>query len=269
MAAMLAAFARVVREKPRGAANLVMACSVDEEHTFLGVQYLVKNGIKADMAVVAEPTLLNIVHAHKGVVRWHVTAHGRSCHSSSPEQGTNAIYRMGRLLTGIERYAEHLRSTTKDDLLGPATLSVGRIEGGTSVNTVPDRCRIEVDRRLIRGERPEQAPVQLKEYLMEEAGIDFPFDCPAPWMGKAALSPEGAEELIARLGDAINQTRGSHKVHAVPYGTDASTLAAAGIPSVVFGPGDIAKAHTVDEWVPLDEVEQASEILYRLACTAG
>jgi acetylornithine deacetylase/succinyl-diaminopimelate desuccinylase family protein len=269
MASMLAAFARIVREKPRGAANVVMACSVDEEHTFLGVQVLVKNGIKGDMAVVAEPTQLNIVHAHKGVARWHLTATGRSCHSSSPEQGTNAIYRMGRLLTGIEKYAEHLRTTTVDALLGPATLSVGRIEGGTSVNTVPDRCRIEIDRRLVRGEVAEQAPVQLKEYLLKEAGIDFPFDCPAPWMGKSALSPEGTEKLIALLGEAINQVRGSHRVHAVPYGTDASTLADAGIPSVVFGPGDIAKAHTVDEWVPLDEVEQAAEILYRFARAAG
>ena len=58
---------------------------------------------------------------------------------------------------------------------------------------------------------------------------------------------------------------GAHEVHPVPYGTDASTLAGAGIPCVVFGPGDIARAHTCDEWVPLDEVEQAAEILYRLA----
>ena len=82
----------------------------------------------------------------------------------------------------------------------------------------------------------------------------------------AALTPHGADELLGALGQAIDQCRGSHRIHAVPYGTDASTLAAGGIPSVVFGPGDIAKAHTADEWVPLDEVEQASEILYRLAC---
>ncbi len=251
--------------KNRGAANVIMACSVDEEHTFLGVQHLVKNGIAADMAVVAEPTLLNIVHAHKGVARWVLTAMGRSCHSSTPEQGTNAIYQMGRLLGGIAKYADHLRETTNDPLLGPATLSVGRIEGGTSVNTVPDRCHIEVDRRLVRGEVLERASAQLKEYLQTEGGIDFPFDCPAPWMGMPALNPEGSEQLIARLGAAIDAVRGSHRVHAVPYGTDASTLALAGIPSVVFGPGDIAKAHTVDEWVPLDEVEQASEILFRLA----
>jgi acetylornithine deacetylase ArgE len=265
MAAMLAAFARVVREKPRGAASVVMACSVDEEHTFLGARRLVEDGLKADMAVVAEPTGLNIVHAHKGVVRWHLSTVGRSCHSSSPEQGVNAIYRMGRLLTAVERYAGELRASRSDPLLGPPTLSVGRIEGGSSVNTVPDRCRVEVDRRVVPGEDPLEAPGQLADFL-RRSGIDFPFECSEPWMSKAALSPRGSEELVRRLGEFINAVVGSHRVMAVPYGTDASTLAEAGIPSVVFGPGDIAKAHTCDEWVPLDEVEQASEVLYRLAC---
>jgi acetylornithine deacetylase len=80
-----------------------------------------------------------------------------------------------------------------------------------------------------------------------------------------ALADKGSEDLVAKLGAAIDSVVGSHEVQAVPYGTDASTLAEAGVPSVVFGPGDIARAHTCDEWVPLDEVEQASEILYRLA----
>lgn len=265
MAAMLATFARCVREKPAGAASLIMACTVDEEFTFTGVLELVKRGLKADLAVVAEPTQLNIVHAHKGVVRWHLATTGRSCHSSAPEQGVNAIYRMGRVLQGIARYADALRTSVIDPLLGPATMSVGRIEGGTSVNTVPDRCRIEIDRRVVGGEEPLQAPEQFLKFLRDEAGIDFPLDSELPWMNKSALTPELSGPLIERLGRAIDAVKGSHKVHAVPYGTDASTIADAGIPSVVFGPGDIAKAHTVDEWVPLDEVQQASDILYRLA----
>src|SRR5262249_31447687 len=129
--------------------NLIMACTVDEEHTFLGVQRLVRDGLKADGAIVAEPTGLSIVHAHKGAVRWHVDTAGRACHSSSPEKGINAIYRMGRILPIIERYANKLLEGPKDPDLGTATLSVGRIEGGASVNTVPDRCCVEIDRRLI------------------------------------------------------------------------------------------------------------------------
>jgi acetylornithine deacetylase len=270
MAAMLAAFARVVREKPRGAARLIMACSVDEEHTFLGVQRLARDDFRSNGgpvgAVVAEPTDLRIVNAHKGVVRWTVTTSGRSCHSSRPELGINAIYRMAHLLPFVEEYAAQLRASRSDPQLGPATLSVGRIEGGVSVNTVPDRCAVEIDRRLLPGEDPRAAPGQLAAYLRERAPADLPFESTEPWLHCPALSAQGSADLVARLGKAVEAVTGRHEVVTVPYGTDASTLAEVGIPSVVFGPGDIARAHTCDEWVPLDEVEQASEILYRLAC---
>jgi acetylornithine deacetylase len=265
MASMLAAFARVVREKPANAANLVMACTVDEEHTFLGVQHLMKAGLRADMAVVAEPTQMKIVHAHKGVVRWHLMTTGRSCHSSAPEQGINAIYRMGKVLIAVERFADKLRASRTDPLLGPPTISVGRIEGGTSVNTVPDRCRVEVDRRLIPGEDPMAAPGQLTAYLRDEAKLDVPFEASPPWLHCPSLSPDRSAEVIARLGAAVDSVRGKHEVCAVPYGTDASTIALGGVPSVVFGPGDIAQAHTCDEWVDLAELEAASEVLYRFA----
>jgi acetylornithine deacetylase/succinyl-diaminopimelate desuccinylase family protein len=267
LAAMLAAFARIVRERPAGACNLIMACSVDEEYTFLGVQRLVRD-LKADGAIVAEPTQLEIVNAHKGVVRWFINTAGRSCHSSSPDQGVNAIYRMGRLLVGIEKYAAGLHLQRKHERLGAATLSVGRIEGGTSANVVPDRCRIEVDRRVLPGEDPLAAPDDLVAFLRDREKIDFPFECERPWMSKTPLSDRGSEPLADWLGGAIDQVCGGHRVTAVPYGTDASTLAAAGVPAVVFGPGNIAQAHTSDEWVPLAEVAQAAEILYRLALSA-
>jgi acetylornithine deacetylase ArgE len=267
MASMLACFARLAREKPAGRCNVIMACSVDEEHTMLGVRELAKRGLKADFAVVAEPTQLNIVHAHKGVVRWYLSTAGRSCHSSAPEQGVNAIYRMGHLLAAIEKFAEQVRAGRPDPLLGPATLSVGRIEGGTSVNTVPDFCRIEVDRRLLPGETPSDALQGLLTHL--RGALDFQVTVEPMGIEMPALSPQGSDEICKLLGAAIDAERGSHKVHPVPYGTDAATLAAAGIPSVVFGPGDIARAHTCDEWVPIDEVEQAAQILYRLASTLG
>jgi acetylornithine deacetylase len=266
IAAMLAAFARHVRERPRGACNLILACSVDEEHTFLGAQKLVQEGLQADMAVVAEPTSLKIVNAHKGVVRWHVATQGRACHSSAPEQGQNAIYAMARLLESVEKYTAKLSASRADLRLGPPTLSVGRIEGGSSVNTVPDYCRIEVDRRLIPCENPQQAWEDFRTFLENETRKQVSFDCSEPWHSAQPLSSRGSETLVRDLGAAIDALRGTHEVIAVPYSTDAAVIAAAGIPSVVFGPGDIARAHTCDEWVPLDEVEQASEVLYRLAC---
>jgi acetylornithine deacetylase len=267
MAAILTAFARLMREKPAGAANLILACTVDEEHTFLGVQKLIQTGVKAFGAVVAEPTSLKIVHTHKGAVRWYVSTPGQACHSSSPEKGINAIYRMGRLLGGIERYAGRLSASKPDPYLGAPSLSVGRIEGGTSVNTVPDRCRIEIDRRLIPGEEPLEALRQFEDFLKTEEKIDFPFECSDHWLAMTPLhwkGPESKGELVARLGAAIDKVRGGHEVVAVPYGTDAAPLAAAGIPAVVFGPGDIAQAHTRDEWVSLEQVDQASDILYMM-----
>jgi acetylornithine deacetylase len=271
MAAMLAAFARLAKEKPNGAGRIVMACTVDEEHTFLGVQRLVQSDLRSGRkgpihAVVAEPTLLRIVDAHKGCVRWELATSGRSCHSSRPDQGINAVYHMAYVLPLIERYAEQLAATRGDPRLGPPTLSVGRIDGGTSVNTVPDCCRIEIDRRLLPGEEPGAAHAHFLAYLRDRLNARVPFECPRPFLAAPAMGNAGSGELAARLGTAIDAVLGSHQVEAVPYCTNGGTLAGAGIPVVVFGPGDIARAHTCDEWIPLGEVEQAREILYRLAC---
>ena len=264
MTAMLAAFARLVRERPAGAANVVLACTVDEEHTFLGVQRLVE-GLKADMAIVAEPTRLKIVHAHKGVTRWTVQTPGRSCHSSRPDRGVNAIYRMAKILTAFERYADRLQRSRSDPLLGAPTISIGRIEGGLSVNTVPDFCRAEVDRRLLPGEVAEDARRDAWDFLLRQTDVDVPFAFSEPWIACPALPLCTCEELLQRLGDAIDAVVGPHEREAVPYGTDASTLALAGIPAVVFGPGDIAQAHTADEWIELSQIDQAADVLFRFA----
>ena len=153
-----------------------------------------------------------------------------------------------------------------DPLLGPATLSVGRIEGGVSVNTVPDRCRVEIDRRLLPGEDADAAAGQLFARLRERVGDAVSFSFGDPWLERPALSPEGSADLVARLLCAAEPVAGKRRVTAVPYGTDAAPLAQSGVPCVVFGPGDIARAHTCDESVPLEEVAQAAEVLYRLAC---
>jgi acetylornithine deacetylase len=239
---------------------------VDEEHTFLGVQQLVRSGIAADFAVVAEPTNLDVVTAHKGVARWQIETTGRACHSSRPQDGENAIYHMARVIYEVENYSETLADRKKDPVLGRPTISLGRIEGGTSPNTVPDYCKIEVDRRLVPGESPTGAVADLEAFLTRDPNTaDLPFKSSTPSLACPALSPHQPEEFVARLDRAIAAVAGPHARIAVPYGTDASSLAEAGIPSVVFGPGDIAQAHTKDEWVELKQVEWAAEILFRFA----
>ena len=264
-AVMLAAFERLVRERPAGSARVILAYTVDEEHTFLGVQELVKRGLKADFAVVAEPTLLNIVTAHKGVVRWVAETAGRACHSSRPENGLNAVYRMARLVSAVERYAAQLHARTPHPTLGPRTASVGRIAGGVSPNTVPDVCRIDIDRRLLPGETAEAAAADLEAFIRTDPAADFPFTLIQTHAACPPLDPAKSGALVARLGAAIDAVVGRHEVHAVPYGTDASTISGAGIPAVVFGPGDITQAHTKDEWIDLGQLDPAADILFRFA----
>lgn len=263
IACMLTAFVRVVAAKPQAAVTL--AFTVDEEHTFLGAQHLMASGVRADCAIVAEPTELNIVQAHKGVVRWAIETAGVACHSSRPEQGVNAVYRMARIIRRVEEYAAKLQANRGDPLLGPPTLSVGVVQGGVSPNTVPDHCRIEIDRRLLPGEDPAAAVAEVNSYLRSDPTIDFPFTF-VPRLACPSLAPTGSDVVTARLGRAIDAVVGQHEVVAVPYGTDASTIATAGVPAVVFGPGNIAQAHTKDEWVDLRQVESAVEILFRFAC---
>ncbi len=265
-AVMFTAFARLVREKPAGSAKLTLAFTVDEENGGLGVSELMKSGMMADYAIVAEPTLLNIVNAHKGVARWHLDTTGRACHSSRPDQGVNAIYRMTRLLRGVETYAEKLRGLPADPVLGPRTISVGRIAGGVSPNTVPDACRVDIDRRLLPGETFETATADLDAFLRALPDVDFAFTLSQSSPGCSPLSPKTSVELVKRFGSVIDSVVGKHTVHSVPFGTDASRVAIKGVPAIVFGPGDIAQAHTKDEWIELTQLEPAAEILFRFVC---
>ena len=265
-AVMLAAFARLVRERPPGSAQVTLAFTVDEEHSGLGIQALMSSGFRADCAIVAEPTLLDIVNAHKGVVRWSLETAGQACHSSRPDQGVNAVYRMARLVRGVEEYAQTLQALPADPVLGPRTIAVGRIGGGVSPNTVPDFCRADVDRRLLPGETAESATAELEAFLKALPGVDFPFTLARNSAGCLPLGPELSGPLVSRFGAVIDSVVGRHEVRGVPFGTDAATVAAAGVPAVIFGPGDIAQAHTKDEWIDLSQLEPAAEILFRFAC---
>ncbi|WP_205678693.1 M20 family metallopeptidase [Aquisphaera insulae] len=269
MAAMLTAFERLWRERPPGAASVILACTVDEEFTHIGSSHLAASGHGADLAIVAEPTRLDLVHSHKGAVRWKVRTTGVACHSSSPALGKNAIYKMADVVAVLSEYAARLSASASDPILGPPTLSVGRIEGGVSVNVVPDRCEIEIDRRLIAGEEPRKAMDEVRALLLplSEPGSEVVFE--DPWVIMPALVP-GLGTWEGPLREAVAAATGRvPNLVGVPYGTDAGPLGERGLPCVVFGPGDIAQAHTRDEWVELEQVHLAAEAYYRMACTLG
>ncbi len=274
MAAMLIAFARLVRERPPGSASVLMACTVDEEFTHLGSSYLADHGPGADLAIVAEPTRLDLVNCHKGAMRWKVRARGVACHSSTPHLGVNAIYRMAAMVEALAAHADELAKSPPHPVLGPPSLSVGRIEGGQSVNVVPDWCEIEVDRRIVPGEVPTQCLTRVRDFLIERLGpeaVDW-FEFLPPWVNLPALAPSEArsDEWVGVVRHAVAKAIGrTPEVTGVPYGTDAGPLGAAGLPCLVFGPGDIAQAHTKNEWIELDQVSAAVDAYYQIACALG
>lgn len=277
MASMLAAFSRLAAERPRGIATIVLALTVDEEYGGKGARLLPKlwQGSPStrnlldrppDVAIVAEPTGLDVVVAHKGTLRWKCHATGRAAHSSQPQLGRNAVYAMSRAVIAFEQYAAGVGKLGSHRLLGSPTLSVGRIVGGISVNTVPDNCMIEIDRRLLPGEDSSAAFQHAVDHVTAHLPADAPIRHDEPYLANDGLSDELNGELAERLGRVIRRHGGGGQPVGVPYGTDAPAFGAHRIPTVVFGPGSIDQAHTVDEWIAVEQLHAAAEILHDFAC---
>jgi acetylornithine deacetylase/succinyl-diaminopimelate desuccinylase-like protein len=272
LASMLAALFRLAEERPTGRPTVIFAATVNEEHGFTGATSLARLWSEGksrllprppDGAIVAEPTQLNVVVAHKGMVRWRCRTRGRSGHSSSPQPEQNAIYKMSRVLAALESYALAVTPKLREyPLVGRPTLSVGTIAGGLSVNTVPAACTIEIDRRVVPDEDPQAAHREVVDYVARFPGVEEPPDHERPFMFSGGLPSSRNGELADRLVAAASRCGVASGKIGVPFGTDASAFAAADVPSVVFGPGDVAQAHTADEWVDSQQVERAAEVLY-------
>jgi acetylornithine deacetylase len=273
MAAMIGAMARLAADQSPTKPTVVMACTVNEEYGFSGARALPElwergGGFvprRPDAALVAEPTELHPVVAHKGVVRWRLHTLGKAAHGANPEDGENAIYKMGAVLARLEHYQKHVvGQLAAHPLCGPSTLNVGTIRGGMSVNTVPDRCTVELDRRLPPGESPEEAYRHLVAFLEGEAGVPFPVVHDPPFMDGLALSDERNADLARRVAEAVGTLGLRANARGVSYATDGAFFDAAGVPTVVVGPGSIAQAHTVDEWISVDQLEQAAEMYFQI-----
>jgi acetylornithine deacetylase len=170
---------------------------------------------------------------------------------------------MARVLHVLEQYGRDVvPSLGSHPLVGHPTLSVGLIAGGISVNTVPDRVTIEIDRRVLPGEEPQDAFDHAIEYVNTCLTAGTPVIHDPPFMFTRGLADDHNGDLAARLGEVIREHGGPGERIGVPFGTDAPHFAASGSPTVVFGPGSIDQAHTADEWLDLDELRAATEILY-------
>ena len=258
VAAMLTALCELARSRQRPAeTEVIFAGLIDEEHGQAGSRALVASGLRADLAIVGEPTRAQVVTAHKGTLWMKLETRGKSAHGSSPELGRNAVHAMARVVDLLETaYAAQLRRR-RHPLLGCATVSVGAICGGTQANIVPDRCSILMDRRTLPGETEAGVRREIHGLLQRRnLAVAFVHDKLPPCL---PLETNPKLPLVARFLRSVGQ----RKPAGVRYFCDASVLARGGIPSVVFGPGDIAQAHTADEWISLAALERGKAILLR------
>jgi acetylornithine deacetylase len=257
VAAMLSALCVLAKSsgRPR-ATEIIFAGLVDEESAQAGSRAFAKSRLKADLAIVGEPTNLQIITAHKGNIWLQLETHGKSAHGSRPELGRNAVHAMARLVDALETdYAAILRKRRPHPLLGHATVNVGTICGGTQPNIVPDACVITVDRRTLPGETEAGVKREIETFLARKklrATFSNARSAPCLPMETPASLP-----LVRQFLRGIGQ----RKPAGVNFFCDAAILAQSGIPSIVFGPGDIAQAHTADEWISLRSLERAREIL--------
>lgn len=258
MAAMLCAVERVRQAVDEGAKaryNVLFAAVCDEEAGFGGVKSFVDRIEMARYAkiagvIVAEPTLLNAVAAHKGTARWSITTKGVAAHSSSPHLGVNAIYKMAPVIDRLEQYAARLVQRPAHPSLGTPTLSIGTIHGGSAANIVPDSCVIQIDRRLVPGESPES----VREDLLKSLG-ELELTLSDPKVSAPAMETPDDHPLVKQAIAAGHSAGASSQVEHANYCTDASQYMQLGLPTVVYGPGSIAQAHTKDEWVAIEQLE--------------
>jgi acetylornithine deacetylase/succinyl-diaminopimelate desuccinylase-like protein len=257
-AAMFSALCELAAAKSRPQnTEIVFAGLIDEENAQAGSRALADGGFRADLAIVGEPTKLQVVTAHKGCLWLRLETRGRAAHGATPHLGKNAIHEMARIVDFLETdYAAGLKRR-KHKLLGHGTVNVGKISGGAQPNIVPAECVIEIDRRTLPGETENsvrrEIAARLRAKKLSAKISSFKLAPALPLETDARLA------LVKQFLRAANQTRPL----GVDYFCDAAVLSAGGMPSVVFGPGDIAQAHTADEWISLAELERGKDLLVR------
>lgn len=249
-----------------------LAFSYDEEIGCIGVRPLIaeieRRFVPPRVVIVGEPTSMSVVDAHKGPVRWHIEIQGRAAHSSMAPLGVNAISVAGKLLAELARMEEDLKAAPRDERFDPpyATLQTTRISGGTATNIVPVSCGIDFDLRAIPGVDAQALDRRIRAFaereclpdmraIAPEAGIDIQIANEVPPFASGTNSE--AVALALHLA-------GQNETHAVSYATEAGLFQAAGSPAVVIGPGDIAQAHSADEWIAKDQLDRCMAFLARL-----
>lgn len=273
MAAMMCAAERLAARAGEMKGRLIIVGAADEEvGGTRGSRLLVEKGHLGhpDFVVIGEPTSNKVAIAHKGIVRTHITALGRSAHATTPWRGVNAIEKMAKVIAALEKYNTRLRKT-EHPLLGAPSVTIGLISGGIAPNVVADRCTIDIDRRFMPGENPSKVVEDLQE-LLREMSVEDPdlITSMSETRVSGSFETEGTDRHTTTLMEVARSVTGGDPgpVGFLP-GADARFFKL--IPSanvVIFGPGTYEWAHSAGEHVPVDELRQAEEILVRFGETA-
>jgi acetylornithine deacetylase len=241
--------------------DVLLAAVADEEHASIGIQDVLRR-VRADAAIVTEPTSLQVCVAHKGF-SWHeIVTTGLAAHGSQPDRGVDAIAHMGRVLNGLAGLQASLRERPAHPLLGYGSLHASLISGGQELSSYPARCTLQLERRTLPGEDIVSIEQDIEGLLAALALEDPQFSAQARTMlTRPPFSVSEDEAIVESLLVAASNVLGTRPATiGAGFWMDAAFLAAAGIPTVAFGPHG-AGAHAVDEWVDLRSVEQCREIL--------
>jgi acetylornithine deacetylase len=263
VAAMIDA-ARVLAEEGFNRGRLVIAAVVDEEHSSIGAEAVVKNW-RADAAIVTEPTDLAIAVGHKGFAWVEVDVEGRAAHGSRPAEGQDAILRLGRVLTRLEALDRRLQDRPPHPLVGTSSLHASFIEGGREWSSYPDRATVRVERRTLPSEPESCGLEEMRGILRELAAEDATFRASARHVfSRPAYEVPSDHPLPSTLASAVARIGGAARVAGASFWTDAAILGHAGIPSVLYGPGG-AGLHSVEEYVNVADVVTCRDVLAELA----
>lgn len=250
------------RVPPRGC---VVAATADEEYGMTGARHLVREGRAFSAAIVGEPTGLQLVTAHDGQLYVKIGAHGKAAHTSNPQNGVNAIYIIKELIDVLLSRSGAEYCQREHSLCGPPKLTVSMVQGGISEHIVPDYCEITIDCRVVPGETCAGVLAEIKGWADQDLhpGDRQRIIFAEPHKTEPPMETPTDHPLVAGLRDAAAQVLGRSEVVGVAYNTNASHYSAAGIPCVVFGPGSIAQAHSAEEYVEIEQLLAAAQIVRR------
>jgi acetylornithine deacetylase/succinyl-diaminopimelate desuccinylase len=274
LAAMAGALASLRAGPGLDAGKVTLAAVIDEEMESLGAEALIENGLRADGAIIGEPTQNRVALGHKGLEWLEIVFTGRAAHGGTPEAGVNAINAAADFIAVVEARLVPALQRKRHPLLGSPTINCGTIAGGDQPSTVAARCVLRVDRRSIPGESYGSLYAELRTLLDEvehrRPGIASELRRMPGGMATREHLPsiiDPTHPLVRAVRKACESVTGAAQIDlAFPAWTDAGLLSNfASIPCVILGPGDLSVAHTPWESVPLAQVTDAVSIYHRAA----